>query len=139
MRDGPDRRRLIRSLLDIRLSRFSFAVLAAVSVLATVVIITDGSGHTAAQLTALAALRQPPVAKAQTVTVAAAASTDATSGAAASGEAGSGNGRCQLVGIRLGILVCGIRVRVGLLRPGLRQRFRQQRHRQQRHRQRHER
>ncbi len=89
MRDGPDRRRLIRSLLDIRLSRFSFAVLAAVSVLATVVIITDGSGHTAAQLTALAALRQPPVAKAQTVTVAAAASTDATSGAAASGEAGS--------------------------------------------------
>ena len=51
---------MIRSLLDIRLSRFSLAVLATVSVLATVVIITNGSSHTAAQLTALAALREPP-------------------------------------------------------------------------------
>jgi hypothetical protein len=95
VRDGPDRRCLIRSLLDIRLSRFSFAVLATVSVLATIVIITNGSGHTAAQLTALAALREPPVAKSQTVTVAAANSTGTTSSSPASGDAsssGSGSG-----------------------------------------------
>jgi phosphatidylinositol-3-phosphatase len=95
VRGGSDRRRLIRQFLDIRLSRFSMAVLAAVSVLATVVIITNGSGHTAAQLTALAALREPTVAKAQTVTVAAAPSTATTSLSPASGDAnssGSGSG-----------------------------------------------
>ena len=83
---------MIRSLLDIRLSRFSMAVLAAVSVVATVVIITDGSGHTAAQLTALAALREPAPAPAHTVTVAAAPGPKTTSGSAASGSSGSGGG-----------------------------------------------
>jgi hypothetical protein len=89
VRGGADRRVLIRSLLDIRLSRFSLAVLATVSVLATVVIITDGSGHSAAQLTALAALREPPAAKAQTVTVAAATSTGTTAASSASGDSSS--------------------------------------------------
>lgn len=95
MRGGTQRRFLIRSLLDIRLSRFSLAVLAAVSVAATVVIITNGSGHTAAQLTALAALHEPTVAPAHIATVAAATSTDTTSSAPTSGDAsssGSGSG-----------------------------------------------
>jgi phosphatidylinositol-3-phosphatase len=78
----------MRSLLDIRLSRFSLAVLAAVSVAATVVIITNGTGHTAAQLTALAALREP-VAKAQTPTPAAPASPGTTSNPTAPGDSGS--------------------------------------------------
>jgi hypothetical protein len=68
-------------------------VLAAVSVLATIVIITNGSGHTAAQLTALAALRQPPVATATTVTVTAKAPADTTSSSPASGASStSGSG-----------------------------------------------
>src|ERR1700735_3601391 len=87
VRHGPDRRHLIRSLLDIRLSRFSLAVLAAVSVLATVVIVTDGSGHTPAHLPARAALRQPPAATPRTVTVAAPA--DTTAAAPASGDSSS--------------------------------------------------
>jgi hypothetical protein len=74
-------------LLDIRLSRFSLAVLATVSVAATVVIVTNGSGHTAAQLTALAALRESP--SATTQTVAAAPLTAATSSSPGSGDAGS--------------------------------------------------
>ncbi|HEY6526095.1 MAG TPA: hypothetical protein VIY10_20085 [Solirubrobacteraceae bacterium] len=83
---------MIRSLLDIRLSRFSLAVLATVSVLSTVVIITNGSSHTAAQLTALAALRQPPVATAQTPTPAAPAPAGTTPNSSdASGSAGSGS------------------------------------------------
>jgi hypothetical protein len=77
----------MRSLLDMRLSRFSLGVLAAVSVAATVVIVTNGTGRTAAQLTALAALREP-VAKAQT-TPAAPASPTATSNSPASGDSGS--------------------------------------------------
>jgi hypothetical protein len=80
---------VIRSLLDIRLSRFSLAVLAAVSVLATVVIITAGNGHTAAQLTALAALHEPVAAQTRTVTVAAAPSTATTSDSPAAGDSGS--------------------------------------------------
>jgi hypothetical protein len=80
---------MIRSLLDIRLSRFSLALLAAVSVLATVVIITTGNGHTAAQLTALAALREPVAAQTRTVTVAAAPSTATTSSSPADGDSGS--------------------------------------------------
>jgi phosphatidylinositol-3-phosphatase len=94
VRGGADRRVLIRSLLDIRLSRFSLAVLATVSVLATVVIITNGSGHTTAQLTALAALREP-VAQAQTVAPAAPATAHTTSSAPAShgsSSPGSGSG-----------------------------------------------
>src|ERR1700755_2132207 len=87
VRGNTHRSRLIRSLLDIRLSRFSLAVLATVSVAATVVIVTNGSGHTAAQLTALAALRESPSATPQTV--GAAPLTAATSSSPGSGDAGS--------------------------------------------------
>jgi hypothetical protein len=81
-------------LLDIRLSRLSLAVLAAVSLLATVVIITNGNGHTAAQLTALAALREPAPAPAaaRTVTVAAQAPATTPSGSAASNDSGGSGG-----------------------------------------------
>jgi hypothetical protein len=92
VRGRVERRQLIRSLLDIRLSRFSLAVLAAVSVLATLVIITSGSGHTAAQITALAALREPPAAQTKTVTVAAAPSTTTASSSPPAGDSGFGSG-----------------------------------------------
>jgi hypothetical protein len=64
---GAPGRILIRSLLDIRLSRFSLAVLATLSVLATGVIVTSGSGRTPAQVAALAALRERATATPQTV------------------------------------------------------------------------
>jgi phosphatidylinositol-3-phosphatase len=81
----------MRGLLDIRLSRFSLGVLAAVSVAATVVIITNGTGHTAAQLTALAALREP-VAKAQTATPASPGTTSTSPASGRSDSSGSGSG-----------------------------------------------
>jgi len=52
----------MRQLRDIRLSRPSLVVLAVVSGLATAVILSSGSGRSSAQLAALAALRQHPVA-----------------------------------------------------------------------------
>jgi hypothetical protein len=59
-------RLLIRSILDIRLSRLSMLALGAVSVAATVFILAGGSGRSTAQLAALAALRQRPVTVTQT-------------------------------------------------------------------------
>ena len=59
------RRLLIRSLLDIRLSRLSLAVLAGVSAIATVVIISSGGARTPAEVAALAALRERPATIAQ--------------------------------------------------------------------------
>ncbi len=58
---GPTRRQLIRSLLDIRLSRLSLFVLAGLSAVATIVIISSGQSRTPAQIAALAALRERPV------------------------------------------------------------------------------
>jgi hypothetical protein len=86
----PARRHLIRSLLDIRLSRFSLAVLACLSTLATVVIVTTGQGRTPAQVAALAALREPVMTVTQTVTQAAAAPSTPSAGGGGSvgGSAG---------------------------------------------------
>ena len=61
----PTRRVLIRSLLDIRLSRLSMLALGAVSVGATVLSSPAARAHSTAQLAALAALRQRPVTVAQ--------------------------------------------------------------------------
>lgn len=88
---GVAGRHLIRSLLDIRLSRFSMALLASVSVLATVLIISSGQGRTPAQMAALAALRQRPVTIAQAAAPAAAASAT-TPAATGSGSAPAGTG-----------------------------------------------
>jgi hypothetical protein len=76
----------VRSLLDIRLSRFAFVVLAAVSAAATAVILLGGPGRSPAQLAALVALRNRPHA-AQTV-----ASVPATTPQPAATSGGSGSG-----------------------------------------------
>lgn len=52
---------MIRGLGEIRLGALSLALLAGVSCAATVLIISGGSGRSAAQMAALAALRQRPV------------------------------------------------------------------------------
>ncbi len=52
---------MIRGLGEIRLGALSLALLAGLSCAATVLIISGGSGRSAAQLAALAALRQRPV------------------------------------------------------------------------------
>jgi hypothetical protein len=87
-------RHLIRSLLDIRLSRFSMALLACLSVVATVLIITSGQGRTPAQMAALAALHERPVTIAQATTPAAPASATtpaATGSGSALASTGSGS------------------------------------------------
>jgi hypothetical protein len=84
VRRSAERRCLIRSLRDIRLSRFSMVLLAILSGLATAVIITTGSGRTPAEVAALAALRQRPATVAQ-----APATTPAPSDSGSAGDAGS--------------------------------------------------
>jgi hypothetical protein len=66
---------MMRSLLDLRLSRLALLLLVAVSVGATVVILRDGGQRTPAQMAALVALRERP-----------------TAPAAALGGAGTGDG-----------------------------------------------
>jgi hypothetical protein len=53
----------MRSLLDLRFSRLSLIVLATVSALATVLILHGANGHTPAQMAALTALHEKPVAR----------------------------------------------------------------------------
>jgi phosphatidylinositol-3-phosphatase len=91
---GSTGRLLIRSLLDIRLSRFSMGLLACLSALATVVIISGGQERTPAQIAALAALHERPVTVAQAVAPRAAvpATTPAAGGSdSASASNGSAN------------------------------------------------
>jgi hypothetical protein len=59
MRD-PAGAGVMRSLLDIRLSRFSLAIIVTLSVLATVVILSGAGGRTPAETAALVALRRAP-------------------------------------------------------------------------------
>jgi hypothetical protein len=92
---GATRRLLIRSLLDIRLSRFSAALLALVSALATAVILTSGDGRTPAQVAALAALRERPAVRqvvAQAPSTPARAPEAAGGGSSSPGSSGGGGG-----------------------------------------------
>jgi hypothetical protein len=95
VRDRP-RRFLIRSLFDVRLSRLAMLTLAALSGVATVVIVTSGGTQTPAQVAALAALHQGPVTVLQATPPAAAttpaASVAPSTGSGAAGGAGAGAG-----------------------------------------------
>jgi hypothetical protein len=79
----------MRSLLDIRLSRLSLAILVTLSALATVVILSGAGRRTPAEAAALVALRQPPT---TTKTVVAAAPPAPATAASPSPSAASGNG-----------------------------------------------
>ncbi|MGZ4244297.1 MAG: hypothetical protein ACXVSE_08405 [Solirubrobacteraceae bacterium] len=88
----PAGRVLIRSLLDIRLSRLSMVALGVLSVAATVFILAGGSGRSTAQIAALAALHERPVTVAQAAPASPApAPTADPSPAAGSSPAGSGS------------------------------------------------
>jgi hypothetical protein len=82
----------MRSLLDVRLSRLSLAVLVALSALATVVILSGAGRRTPAEAAALVALRQRPATTATTTTVVAASPPAPVTTASPSPSAASGNG-----------------------------------------------
>jgi hypothetical protein len=79
----------MRSLLDIRLSRLSLAIIGTLSVLATVVILSGAGGWTPAETAALVALRRPPT---TTRTVVAAVSPAPATTASPSPSTASGDG-----------------------------------------------